>query len=66
MLVSIFLLMAATAVLPLLWPLLRHRDDAPRAVDDPAGVYAAQYAEIGRERATRRAVGDTCPRPNAR
>lgn len=51
MLTSLFLLMSAIAVLPLLWLLLRERGDAPGAAADPAGVYAAQYAEVARDRA---------------
>lgn len=51
MLISLFLLMAAIAVLPVLWRLLRERPADAAAGDDPAGVYAAQLADVARDRA---------------
>jgi cytochrome c-type biogenesis protein CcmH len=50
-LISIFLLMAAVAVLPLLWLLLRERGAGKQEADDPARVYAAQFHEVARDRA---------------
>ncbi len=50
-LISIFLLMAAVAVLPLLWLLLRERGAGQPEADDPARVYAAQFQEVARDRA---------------
>jgi len=50
-LISIFLLMAAVAVLPLLWLLLRERGAGQPEADDPARVYAAQFHEVARDRA---------------
>ena len=50
-LISFFLLMAAIAVLPLLWLLLRDRGAGVPEADDPARVYAAQFQEVARDRA---------------
>jgi cytochrome c-type biogenesis protein CcmH len=50
-LTSLFFLMAAIAVLPVLWRLLRERPGDAAAGDDPAAVYAAQLADVARDRA---------------